>query len=336
VPSLRFAHAPQLPALCALLADGTPLPHDDAVTLAAAYHRLGGYATAADPQSPLRAEHLRAAMAAALVRREAPSIVSIVAAATGAEPVILKGPPVAALHAEPSLRHSGDLDVLVPREAFRAAAAALEAEGFAPAAVSRGADAIGEPWDGFAEDFGHDLLLTRPVGAHALGVELHWRVGGDPRTQGLDHALLSRGAERIDGLAAPGPAEQLLVLAVHMVGHRDRRLLMAQDIALLVPRLDDDAWDRAFALARDLQLDWELHLALDACARHLGAARERPGPPPQRPPLGPLRLAGTRAPRLVHDHVGRLAGLPRRAWAGYARTVLTTTARRGLRTLARR
>jgi hypothetical protein len=271
---------------------------------------------------------MRAALAAALVRREAPAIARIVADATGTEPVILKGPPVAALHAEPALRHSGDLDVLVPREGFRTAAAALEAEGFAPAAVSNGAGALGEPWKGFAEAYGHDLMLTRRIGAYALGVEVHWRVGGDPRTAALDHPRLSAGAVRADGLLAPAPAEQLVVLAVHMVGHLDRRLLMAQDIALLVQTLDDAEWERAFALARELELDWELHLALDAAQALAGLHRERPGPPPRRPPLGPLALAGYSVPRVVHDHAGRLAGLPVRGWPGYAATVVRATGRR--------
>jgi hypothetical protein len=330
VPKLRFAHASQLPALRALLTEGRALAHDDDVTLAAAYHRLGGYAAAADPQSPLRGAHTRAALAAALVRREAPAVARIVADATGVEPVILKGPPVAALHAEPSLRHSGDLDVLVPKDGFRAAARALEAEGFTPASVPHGTGAIGEPWEGFAEAYGHDLLLTRRIGAHALGVEVHWRVGSDPRTRALDHARLSAGAVTADGLLAPSPAEQLVVLAVHMVGHLDRRLLMAQDIALLVRTLGDAEWERTFALARELELDWELHLAIDATQAFTGLRRERPGPQPRRPPLGPLALAGYSMPRLVHDHAGRLAGLPLRGWPWYAATVLRATGRRVL------
>jgi hypothetical protein len=330
VPRLRFAHARQLPALKALLTEGRPLAHDDDVTRAAAYHRLGGYAVAADPQSPLRVAHTRAALAAALVHHEAPGVAAIIARATGAEPVILKGPPVAALHAEPALRHSGDLDVLVPKAAFRAAAAALQAEGFAHATVSTGVDAIGEPWEGFAEAYGHDLMLTRMAGAHAVGVEVHWRVGADPRTRGLDHARLSPGAVRVAGLLAPAPAEQLVVLAVHAVGHLDRRLLMVQDIALLVATLDDAEWARAFAIARELALDGELHLALDAAQAFAGLVRERPGPPPRRPPLGPLALAAYPVPRMVHDHAGRLAGLPARAWPGYVRIVLRTTARRVL------
>lgn len=336
MPRLRFAHPAQLPALRALLTDGRALAHDDDVTLAAAYHRLGGYATAADPQSPLRPAHTRAALSAALVAREAPAIALAVAAATGSEPVILKGPPVAALHAEPSLRHSGDLDVLVPRDEFRAAAAALRREGFAPATVAHGAGALGEPWEGFAEAHGHDLMLTRRVGAHALGVELHWRVGSDRRTSALDHALLSTGAVRTGGVLAPAPAEQLVVLAVHMVGHRDRRLLMVQDLALLVPTLDDREWARAFAIARGLQLDWELHLALDALRANAGLTRERPGPAPSRPRLGQLRLAASPAPRVIHDHIGRLADLPARAWPRYAGIVLRTTARRVVKRAARR
>jgi hypothetical protein len=146
----------------------------------------------------------------------------------------------------------------------------------------------------------------------------------------LDHARLSAGAVRADGLLAPAPAEQLVVLAVHMVGHLDRRLLMVQDIALLVRTLDDAEFNRTFALAHELELDWELHLALDAAQGHAGLGRERPGPPPRRPRLGPLALAGYSMPRAVHDHAGRLAGLPVRGWPGYAATELRATGRRVL------
>jgi hypothetical protein len=308
VPALRFAHATQLPALAALLTEGRPLPHDAATTRAAAYHRLEGYAVRADPDSPLLDAHRQAALSSALVRTQLADAAHVIAKTCGAPPVLVKGPAVAALHPSPELRAYSDLDLVVPKEELRRATAALQAAGWRLSRAPRMGVAGGEPWEGFAEAYGHELGLVRDIGARAVGLELHWRLVDDPRADALDRDALASGGSEHDGVIVPGGPELLLALALHLVAHPDRRLLMVKDIALAAGAAGPEL-PRAFELASRLGLAWELHLALDAAEEHTGVSVPRPSQRPSKPPLGPLRAALWRAPRPVGVHVGRLAAL---------------------------
>jgi len=299
VPSLRFARRAQLPALRALLIDGTPLPRDDATTAAALYHRLEGYAVRADPGSPLLHAHRQIALSTALVRAQLPAA----AQALGSEPVLVKGPAAAALHPSPELRPYGDLDLVVPRAELRDAAATLQAAGWRLSRAPRMGVAGGEPWEGFAEAYGHELGLARDVGSHVVGLELHWRLTDDPRVDALDRDALARGGSELDGAVVPATPVLLLALAVHLVAHPDRRLLMVQDVALAARH------GVPFDLAEELGLAWELDLALEATQEYAGLEVDR-RPRPARPPLGPLRTALWPVPRPLGVHVGRLAALP--------------------------
>jgi hypothetical protein len=323
VPTLRFAHARHLPALCALLREGRPLAHDADVTAAAAYHRLEGYAAGADPSSPLLGAHRRSALASALVRAQLDSVAAVVARAAGAPPVLVKGPAAAALHPSPALRPFGDLDLVIAKPALRTAFAALLGAGWRPGRAPRMGIDGGEPWRGFAEEFGHELALVREIGARPVAVELHWRLVDDPRADALDGAALARHGRDLDGAIAPAAPELLLALALHMVAHPDRRLLMVQDVALAARTAGADL-PRAFDLAAELGLGWELELALDAAAALLGLEVDRPAPRPQRPPLGPLRTALWRGPRAVGVHIGRLAALGTRGRVRYVRGGLSS------------
>jgi len=308
VPVLRFAHRAQLPALRALLTEGRPLPHDDAPTAAALYHRLEGYAVRADPTSPLRTAHRHSAMAAALVRARLREAAAAIAQATGAPPVLVKGPAAAALHDTPDLRPFGDLDLVVDKPALRTAATALQAAGWELGQAPRMGVEGGEPWRGFAEAYGHELGLVRRIGARAAALELHWRLVDDPRADALDRAVLGRHGAELDGAVVPAAPELLLALALHLVAHPDRRLMMVKDVALAATA-SGDSLERAFTVAGELGLAWELQLALDAVQDQLGVAVQRFGPRPAKPPLGPLRTALWPGPRPFGVHVGRLAGL---------------------------
>jgi hypothetical protein len=125
----------------------------------------------------------------------------------------------------------------------------------------------------------------------------------------------------------PAAPELLLALALHLVAHPDRRLIMVQDVALAARA----GLPRAFELADRLGLAWELHLALDAAADFAGLQADRPSPRPARPPLGPLRTALWPGPRPVGVHVGRLAALDASGRLRYAGAGL-----RSLRPQARR
>jgi len=330
VPRLRFAHSAQLRALRALLTYGRPLPRDDATTAAAAYHRLAGYAVRADPASPLVNVHRQAALDAALVRAQLPTAAAAIAAGTGSRPVLVKGPAAAALHASPDLRPYGDLDLVVDKEALRRAAAALEAQGWRLSRAPRMGVEGGEPWRGFAEAYGHELGLVREVGAKVVGAEVHWRLVDDPRADALGHGALGFHGHELDGAIVPAAPELLVVLALHLVAHPDRRLIMVKDIAAAVDAAGAQL-GRAFELAARLGVGWELHLALDAAEQYTGLAVERPSPRPPRPPLGPLRTALWPVPRAVGVHIGRLAALDGRGRLRYLGAGL-----RSLRPQARR
>ncbi len=308
MPRLRFAHSAQLPALRALLSHDRPLPHDDATTAAAAYHRLQGYAVRADPQSPLLGVHRQAALSTALVRAQLPAAAAGIGAAIGLPAVVVKGPAAAALHPSTELRPYGDLDLVVHKPMLRRAAAALEADGWRLSRAPRMGVAGGEPWRGFAEAYGHELGMAREIGARVVGLELHWRLVDDPRADALDRDALARHGSELDGAIVPAAPELLLALALHLVAHPDRRLLMVKDIALAVRSADADI-QRTFELAAELGAGWELALALDAAEEWCGVEVERPGPRPLRPALGPLRAALWRGPRPIGVHIGRLAAL---------------------------
>jgi hypothetical protein len=156
-------------------------------------------------------------------------------------------------------------------------------------------------------------------------------VGDDPCCAGIDHALLT-GGPRIEvggtAISVPAPPEQILVLAVHLLSDRDRRLIWVQDLALAGRRATEAEWHRTFELARRLGLPWVLHRALDYAGHHLDFARHRPAPTGPAPPWGPLRAVEELDMRAA-THVGRLATLD---WPGrgrYLRQVLFPT-REGL------
>jgi Uncharacterised nucleotidyltransferase len=330
VPRLRFAHRAQLPALRALLTEGRPLPHDDATTTAAAYHRLEGYAVRADPASPLLNVHRQAALGASLVRAQLPAAAQAIAAGTGAAPVLVKGPAAAALHPSPELRPYGDLDLVVEKAALRQAVAALQAQGWRLSRAPRMGVEGGEPWHGFAEAYGHEIGLAREIGSKLAAVEVHWRLVDDPRADGFDRDALARHGHELDGAIVPAAPELLLALALHLVAHPDRRLIMVKDVALAADAAGPGLTD-AFELAADLGVAWELHLAFDAARDYAGLTIDRPAPRPPRPPLGPLRTALWRGPRPVGVHVGRLAALRGRDRLGYVAAGLRSLRPRALR-----
>ena len=285
---------------------------------------LGALGLPAETRTRLaRGGALLQAQSAAL-RRELAAIEPVLADACRARPVCIKGPALAdRLYPDRRLRTFVDLDLLVPRARLTAGADALVARGYEP---------LHEFRSGFGERHGHDLHLVRRVGAVALNVELHWRVGDDPLGVGLDHSRLAggdlltvAGAE----ISIPGVAEQILVVAVHLLGDRSKRLIWVQDLALVARQASEPAWQRAFELADELRLDWALHRALDYAKRYAGLQRARPTTAPKPPPWGPLRAVEELDVR-ASTHFGRLATLGWRSRLRYLWEVLVPS-RDGLR-----
>lgn len=322
----------QVPLLAALVRDpAAPLhPADpDAFVEAAIHHALAGHALAAARRGTLEVPHAglselsrvhRAQVVrSTALRLELPSVADALAQATGAEPLLLKGPAFADRFGDdPDRRPFGDLDLLVPRERLRAASAALRDRGF---------EELVEFADGFGGRYGHDVHLRRAVGNGWLDVELHWRMGDDPACAVLDHAALAPGAVplAVGGreVLVPAAPDQLLVAAVHLLSDRARKLGWVLDVVVVARSLDEGGWRAAFARADARGLGWALDRSLDYARHHLGLERQRPRGPVAPPAWGPLRaVEASDAP--VALHAGRLAAIEGwRERASYLRTVVT-------------
>jgi len=313
-------------ALAAILRGETVAARaDDRFVEAALHHRLAGFALVAaregrlrlpDPQRDVLTERLIVAtLRSALMRRELGPVAGALRDA-GVEPLLVKGPAVAdRWYEDRSLRTFVDLDLLVSRDRLGAAAAALRPLGYEPQVEFR---------PGFGELHGHDVHVVRGIGRSRIDVELHWRIGDDPAGEALGFERLAQGAERLDGVAAPAPPEQLLALALHLLGDRAKRLIWVEDVVRVARVATGEEWSRAFEVAEATGLSWVLHRALDYAAALLGLERERPLPAGPPPPWGPLRAAETLDLR-ASTHVGRLAALGWGGRARYLRDVLVPT-----------
>jgi hypothetical protein len=251
------------------------------------------------------------------------TVVPRLADACGAEPLVIKGPAVSEILYEPrTLRPFADLDLLVPRSGVGAAAEALRADGYWPNLHLR---------PGFGERYRHDVHLSRRHGEHLLGIDLHWRVSDDPLGEQLTHERIESARLRIDGVevGCPSPAEHLLVLAVHFLSDRQRRLLWIEDLRRAALAADEEQWSLAFERADRRSLSWVLNRALDYAAHHLGLERERPVLPGPPPPWGPMRALERYEFGVAWD-VGHLTSIPWRERPGYLRAMVLPT-REGLR-----
>ncbi len=347
----RVSHADQLPRLSALVWREPVAPgDDDALAAAAVAHRLEGYADEAlaggrwrpaeEVARSVRDARGRSALRGTLLRRELASVAPVLRDACGVPPIVVKGPALAErVHGERTLRPYDDLDVLVPLAALRPAADALVAAGWTWSAKPGAVGASGEPFAGWAEAYGHELHLRRAIGAHIADLELHWRVSDDAAAAGLAYERLAAGAAPLPGLGegvlAPHPADELLVVALHLLHHRRVRLMWAVDVALARDGLSAADWERAFATARELELSWALHTALDRSEALLGRGRERPEDRPRRARFGALR-ATQALPGRLGQHVGRLAGLSWGDRGRYAAAIGGATWRRALNRAAGR
>ena len=170
-----------------------------------------------------------------------------VLAAAGISAIAFKGPTLALeLYGDLSLRHFGDLDVLVRREDLPACKERLIAHGYRPmreltaAAEARYVDT----------EYEYGLVGDRG----RVRVELHWNVLPRAFSFRLDADRLWRAARAttVDGtrVLVPAPEDLMLILAVHGAKHLWERLAWIADLGELVrahPRLD---WRACLADAR--------------------------------------------------------------------------------------
>ena len=253
--ALSLPYGDQAPLLASLvLARSEPSGGDSRqIVDAAGYHRVVGYAIEAMEHGRLAhettawhellARRMSETAQANLLRTELVQVRPVLEAACDAPPILVKGPAVADRFYHPArLRPFRDLDLLVPPARLDAAVGALE--------QTLGYRRAPEPWPGYGERQGHHVALTRKVGARPVWVELHWRLSDDPVARGLDHARLLAGSqplELIEGsIPVPSVADQLLVLAVHLVQENRKRLAWINDLALVSRAASEPQWRAAF------------------------------------------------------------------------------------------
>jgi hypothetical protein len=167
----------------------------------------------------------------------------------GIEVIPLKGPLLAQdLYGDATMRTSADLDLLVRPGDAAAARSLLLAVGFDDAVpynerlLRRGTRSEGQ------------MRLQRRGGE--LLVELHWRCTVAFSTHAITAERLFAGARTVDLLGrpvrAPGPVDQVLLLALHGSRHDWCPLELRLAVAVLVARLPADAWPGLCATAREL------------------------------------------------------------------------------------
>ncbi len=204
--------------------------------------------------------------------------------AAALEPVVFKGPAVAARYPRPGLRPMEDIDLLLPRADHARALSALAAAGWTVVRAADGAQ--------------YDTVLTHPE-VPSLFLELHFGLAtASQRVTALDPVTLWD--RRQPAVVADTPAfvlpqnEELVVLAAHAgkPHHGFVRLVWIADIAMIVRAAERDG----------NPVDWE-HLRAVAesthCVTVVGAA------------LAMARRVGVDAPTALFP-------LPTRGWRGAA------------------
>jgi hypothetical protein len=204
--------------------------------------------------------------------------------AAALEPVVFKGPAVAARYPRPGLRPMEDIDLLLPRADHARALSALATAGWTVARAAEGDQ--------------YDTVLTHPE-VPSLFLELHFGLEtASQRVTALDPVTLW--ARRQPAVVAGAPAfvlpldEELVVLAAHAgkPHHGFVRLVWIADIAMIVRAAESDGnpvdWERVRAVAGSTQ-----------CVTVVGAA------------LAMARRAGV-------DAATGLFPLPTRGWRGAA------------------
>jgi hypothetical protein len=207
----------------------------------------------------------------------------------GLEPVVLKGPALAARYPSPGLRPMEDIDLLLPASQHQPALRALHGAGWVTARAA-----------------GHDIYDT--VLTHkdvpSLALELHYALEpGSQRVTKLDATALWALRQPIDCLGTPAFGlplpEEMVYLAAHAgkPHHGFFRLVWIADLAMIVglahERGEQVDWDRVRSVARQY-----------SCATVVAAA------------LALARRAGVDAPP-------ELLTLPARGWRGSAMKQLT-------------
>jgi hypothetical protein len=179
----------------------------------------------------------------------------------GLEPIIFKGPAVAARYPAPGLRSMDDIDLLLPRADHRHAVETLGRAGWR----------VARPGDGEHYD---TVLTHREIPSFFL--EVHYGLGlAATATLNPDTLWARRQPLECAGTQAFGlpPAEELVVLAAHAgkPHHRFVRLVWMADLTMIVGHAErNDApidWEGVRALARAGRCETVVAVALTMAGR---------------------------------------------------------------------
>ena len=308
---------------------GIPSCGPDGLTDAAAFHKVSGFLVAAAEEDRRLASWIgrdefdllveqrgRAALWTRALELEIGRVEQAIATANGAPAILLKGAGLArAFYADPGLRASTDIDVMVEPSRVEAVGEALAGVGYRPAEGD-------SPW--FMKSK-HHAEFERPAGSRRYLVEVHARCVDDPVARSLDFGSLLPRALPLDlsdgSLTVPSPSDQILLSSMHVVSDIARNLTSINDVRLAARTVDEATWAETFERARDLGLLWPLNRALDLAAHFFGEARRRPLPPAGRPAFGPMVAADVYAPRAAM-HVAQFATASWRLRAAYLSNLL--------------
>ncbi|HEX8458030.1 MAG TPA: nucleotidyltransferase family protein [Pyrinomonadaceae bacterium] len=189
-------------------------------------------------------------------------------AARDIDAIPYKGPALAVkAYGQISLRHFGDLDIIVRRRDVPRIIDLLVAEGYA----------LHPPLNPVQQSLmlrtQCNLPFTRD--AHRLIVEIHWRVSARLFSSPLDEDALWRTlhAETFEGMQinALAPEDLLLSLCVHGAKHLWERLSWITDISQLLEVQTDLNWPRLLERARRTGTERMLLLGLYVASDLLGA-----------------------------------------------------------------
>jgi hypothetical protein len=160
------------------------------------------------------------------------------------------------LYGTTGLRYSSDIDLLVPREETTRAESLLRRLGYEYI--------VPEVANNFEAAY---------RGAEGMVVELHWAFADGALAFPVDGPRFEGGSTvALPGGEVPGLAPEALLLVLAVNGYREywRRLSGLLDVAALVKGTPSFPWRKAFRLARELDLERPLHLALLLTGRLYG------------------------------------------------------------------
>lgn len=252
----------------------TPADWTTFADLAIGRHRvaplIGARLQVLDMPDPIRTaidEHLRQNVYKTLAHIAETRRICAALNAADAEPVIFKGWPLAEqLYGQASARHTGDVDMLLPKERVHAAYEVLTELGYAPTPAEARMMSKAR-WADMSKDV--ELFNAKS----GIIVELHWhssKYTGWPEILDTSSAL-TRHDSQAGSLLVPDYRANLLYLSQHGALHLWDRLKWLADIADLVRRRDPADLADDIAAARAAGIARPVIFALSLSSRLLGS-----------------------------------------------------------------